>query len=360
MAVLGSLYHLLIADVQGEGGDEITRPIATSCCCKCVHHAQYPPLHRSPSMLGAASTHSGSSSNISSSRRQQPLRTCLGLGVVSVPDLAHSNSSMLLHRCSTATGEEDDPDATAAIAELEKLVLRRTRTTSGGGGGDAASRRRVAEALNSMANYLGTAAHDRFDGSDFRHGKAVEFPEIPGEAARNERLVHIREAYNPPREADGSLTSELGSQQQRSRSRSRASSFNGPFASGAIIMAPELALGGLSRQASVDDDVRHRPQGSVANESRSSSANNNNKNRSNTLPTHKSPRSSIEDLDGHCLSRGRQKRSNTLEVPVLQYQARNSSVIKSITTAGLAGVPAARATNTPAIVVSSGDGDILS
>jgi hypothetical protein len=53
---------------------------------------------------------------------------------------------------------------------------------------------------------------NRFDDSEFRHGKALDFPEIPGESQRNPVLSQIRMQYNKYRDADGNATpGDLGS-----------------------------------------------------------------------------------------------------------------------------------------------------
>ena len=43
---------------------------------------------------------------------------------------------------------------------------------------------------------MSSAAHDRLDLSDFKTGKALDFPEIPGEEPRNSALPRIREQFN--------------------------------------------------------------------------------------------------------------------------------------------------------------------
>ncbi|KAH9883690.1 hypothetical protein F4778DRAFT_775049 [Xylariomycetidae sp. FL2044] len=84
--------------------------------------------------------------------------------------------------------------------------------------GDFGNRRRVAGALTKVGNYLGNAAYDSFDDSEFQRGRASDFPEIPGEGSRNPMLSRIRETYNPRRDEDGNVT-------PAPRSRSRAGSF---------------------------------------------------------------------------------------------------------------------------------------
>jgi hypothetical protein len=71
---------------------------------------------------------------------------------------------------------------------------------------DAGNRLRIAETLIAIGNRLGTAAPDRYDLSEFKHGKAVDFPEIPGEQQRNSNLQEIRDRYNQSRDADGNIT----------------------------------------------------------------------------------------------------------------------------------------------------------
>ncbi|KAF2494336.1 hypothetical protein BU16DRAFT_71120 [Lophium mytilinum] len=78
---------------------------------------------------------------------------------------------------------------------------------------DAGNRKKVANMLTSVGNYFGTAAHD--DVAEFKRGRAVDFPEIPGEEHRNPALAHIRESYNPRRDAEGNLTPSLRKQNSR-------------------------------------------------------------------------------------------------------------------------------------------------
>ncbi|CAD6445916.1 5d690aee-2ed0-4170-bf39-2259aa5714d5 [Sclerotinia trifoliorum] len=94
---------------------------------------------------------------------------------------------------------------------------------------DVGNRRKVATVLTAIGNYIGTAAEFRLDDSEFKHGKAVDFPEIPGEDQRNAKLPHIREAYNHTRDVDGNITPMLRP--------SRAPSINGSIISGLDIEA---------------------------------------------------------------------------------------------------------------------------
>ncbi|KAK8032727.1 hypothetical protein PG990_002461 [Apiospora arundinis] len=147
---------------------------------------------------------------------------------------------------------------------------------------DAGGRRKMARMIGGLGRYMGTPAPDLFDDSEFKHGKALDFPEIPGEAERNADLVQVRLQYNPPRD------SEDESPPLR-RTRSRAESFTS-------IAAGYDAMGiSISRSASP---------------SRVPSA------RSNTLPVGRTPQ---DDAAPHITTAdsndARPRRRETLEVP---------------------------------------------
>jgi len=322
LAIFGSLYHLLMADVDVVA-DEEKMTTNQSCCCSCTHHTtQQSPIYRSPSTYDGSSTRSSGS-------HPQVMREGFGLGVLGASGMPDEH---MLHRASTI--EE---------TEGERLTLRRTFTA-----GDVANRRRVATAFNTMANYLGTAAHERFDDSDFKQGKAVDFPEIPGEAERSWNLQRIRKAYNPAREADGSLTPELRPQ------RSRSSSLNAAFVSGAI---PDLALT-TSRSGSLDNTQ----SSASASDSIMTGQTINNKPRSSTLPTDRAPHPDLDIDQRFCRSSGdraKQKRSNTLEVPVVEYPSHIRSQLRQFAADATSSDVFSFRPGTPSIVVSS-EADVTS
>lgn len=68
----------------------------------------------------------------------------------------------------------------------------------------------VAQQLNLVAEYVGTAAPDRYDNSVFREGKR-EFPEIPGEAGRVAHFEELRDRYKSSvqHEDDASIISGI-------------------------------------------------------------------------------------------------------------------------------------------------------
>lgn len=85
---------------------------------------------------------------------------------------------------------------------------------------DVANRRKIAKGLKKISNYMGTAAPDLFNEAEFKNSKALDYPEIPAEEARNRILPQIRTQYNLPRDNAGHVTPAL-------QGRSRAASFVG-------------------------------------------------------------------------------------------------------------------------------------
>ncbi|KAK7754021.1 hypothetical protein SLS62_004120 [Diatrype stigma] len=89
---------------------------------------------------------------------------------------------------------------------------------------DAGYRQKVAETLLKINSHFETAAPDRFDNS-FKHGKALDFPEVPGEVYRNPVLSQTRREYNRNREAENEML-------DLSRQNSQVGSFVGSVTSG--------------------------------------------------------------------------------------------------------------------------------
>lgn len=103
------------------------------------------------------------------------------------------------------------------------LQSRRTNDTGIG---------RVATAINTIGDKLGSATHAKLDDSNFKLGEARNFPMIPGEMHRNPNLPHIQELYNPPRDAKGDVTPEFRAQRSRSGSFTNLSVSSGLGISG--------------------------------------------------------------------------------------------------------------------------------
>ncbi|KAB8299060.1 hypothetical protein EYC80_001185 [Monilinia laxa] len=180
LAVFGSLYRLFAANMEAETG--------------------------------------GTNSN-TSKRHGFPNRK-IGLGIVSESPIP--GSAEIMHQ-----GLSNSSWRTSHEIEHQEIAHTRSNPPSLGlekSPPDVGNRRKVANVLTAIGNYVGTAAEFRLDDSEFKHGKAVDFPEIPGEDQRNPKLPHIREAYNQTRDADGNITPILRP--------SRAPSINGSIISG--------------------------------------------------------------------------------------------------------------------------------
>lgn len=100
------------------------------------------------------------------------------------------------------------------------LVSTTSRPSLGSYKADVGGRRKVAKVLTTIGKQLSSVRPDLFDDSDFKRGKARDYPLIPGEERRNIDLPQITEQYNQPRDEHGNV------HPVPSRSRSRARSVN--------------------------------------------------------------------------------------------------------------------------------------
>lgn len=125
-------------------------------------------------------------------------------------------------RGSAGLGLRGSPGAQHSSISIDRHQLSGdlSRTTSEAVTLDAGKRRTVAQAFVRASKTLGMAAREWTDDSEFRRGRAMDFPEIPGEQYRSRQLSQIRTQYNQPRDADGNVT-------PAGPARSRASSFVG-------------------------------------------------------------------------------------------------------------------------------------
>jgi hypothetical protein len=110
-----------------------------------------------------------------------------------------------LQRQPTFTLEQDgdcSPSRTSLDDHSAPMQLRRSRetfvtdSTHPRRSIDPAGRRRVAEMLQMAGDKLGSAAHNKYDAKQYNNSKAREFPEIPGEAARNPELNELKRQYS--------------------------------------------------------------------------------------------------------------------------------------------------------------------
>lgn len=192
---------------------------------------------------------------------------------------------------------------------------------------DVGHRRKVAKVLMRVSDYLGTASQDRFDDSEFKHGKALDFPEVPAEENRNPDLRQIRRVYNHHRDDDDNL----------SKRPSRSGSFAGsmvsrPSVDGIVMMSRALSAPHpppMSRSSSpppVPPGMRH----------------------ANTLPT---TQNSFELDNSILLDRGRpRQRRDTLEVPVPVHHSSLRNTQPATPTTSIATI--GNSQGSPAIVIS--------
>ncbi|EXJ90945.1 hypothetical protein A1O1_04052 [Capronia coronata CBS 617.96] len=193
LAVLGSLYVLLDKMLEGSKGDMTTKPCTKRCTCSAQGSSQ--GLLRVPSQNTVPAGATALQDSLSDG---QP------------------NNSMDKELASSAFASDQDPQNDPP-----------PRT-------DAGSRRKVADALASIARYMGTPAHYRFDDSQFKNGVAGDYPWIPAEPERNINYWGIEKHCNQGREGEGSVSPML-----RARS-SRAGSLTGSVASGVGLKAGSM------------------------------------------------------------------------------------------------------------------------
>ncbi|XXH02796.1 hypothetical protein Hte_009183 [Hypoxylon texense] len=162
---------------------------------------------------------------------------------------------------------------------------------------DVGHRRKIAKGLMKVSNYLGTASEDRFDDSEFKHGKALDFPEVPAEEMRNKDLPQIREIYNQHRDDDDNISRRLSRSGSFGGSISSRPSFDGKAMVSRIATAPHPSspVSRSSSPSSTTPGLRH----------------------ANTLPTTQSafdPEEPTSSSTDPVRGRPRQRR-DTLEVP---------------------------------------------
>lgn len=164
LAALGSLY--LLWSTGDEVATEKPRP----------HYANSAASHRGPSSERQRSP--ARLSNFEFPISQNPAENGLGI---------RSTSPNAMARIPTITQPDLDQDHSFNRRES-------------GEGQPTAGRNTVRKWLNSAADYLGNAAHDKFDVSDYKNEKARGFPEVPGEVLRNPALERISTQYSRLRE----------------------------------------------------------------------------------------------------------------------------------------------------------------
>lgn len=151
-----------------------------------------------------------------------------------------------LHRQPTFTLEQDSDIAPSQISlgdNVAPMQLRRshetfvTDSTHPRRSTDPGGRRRVAGMLQKAGDILGHAAHNKFDAKAYNESEAREFPEIPGEAARNPELTELKRQYSRRR--------DVVLREERAASPA-ASNFTFPDLEGSPSASPVLGQTGFS------------------------------------------------------------------------------------------------------------------
>jgi hypothetical protein len=162
LAALGSLYLLWFK------GDETL--------------IEQPAVHRSPS---GSMQHESNSYRQSSPSRASGVYHTSGVGSDSNALGIHQNDISLAPTI-TQTGVDQNFASGSLQYDTEHEPT--------------AGRAVVREWFTTAANYLGNAAHQKLDFSDYKDEKAHTFPEVPGEPFRNRDLERISMQYNQLRE----------------------------------------------------------------------------------------------------------------------------------------------------------------
>lgn len=288
MAAMGSLYLLLAKDV--EAAREEKDPNAVHHC-KCSHHhlqqLNSPGLPVANHYANRRSLHS--IENLVADNNE----------MVTSPGIFHNNSALSITSSHPRSHSRPSNDLMPTMTHYSSATSRVRRENG--------SRRKVAKMLMKMGDALGAAKQEWRDDSDFKRGKASNFPEVPGELYRNGELPKIRKSYNPPRDPDGNAT-------PLPRSRSRASSFVGNVAS----------VQGIEGVTHIRRATSPRPMMSPASRSESPTPPSPRvtKQRANTMPATMAS-SELHHTDSQSSSglvRGRRRaRRDTLEVPPLTH-----------------------------------------
>lgn len=219
LAVIGSLYLVLAADVDAV--KEESGPIDVCPCTCCSHHGFEAGNTHGPCIASPSSSGSGPGSHSS-----EDGYTTETPGSTNFPEMRQvdTDSAAPLHTVDRVQTVQTIASTNASVTiqrhTSSNSTIRPPSTTG------SSSRRRVAKIIVSVGETLGSKAHNLVDDSEFRRGKAVDWPETPGESWRNQRLRVTRALYNPSRDADGNATplprspSRAGSSRGDARGRS--------------------------------------------------------------------------------------------------------------------------------------------
>jgi hypothetical protein len=192
LAALGSLYLLLTKPPTPESEGTTSCPPHPSSSGQISEHHPTPQLHPSVELpRSSRSIHNDSPNRSSHDLHHAPT-------VKSQPSQSHNTiQERLSHDLQTMTTITTQPSQTHDGHPRSATV--------------DAGRRTIADFFTKTGNYLGTAAHDKFDISQFKEGPANRFPEVPGERGRNPNLSKVERDWTERVSRDPMRLSRVGS-----------------------------------------------------------------------------------------------------------------------------------------------------
>ncbi|OTB01823.1 hypothetical protein M426DRAFT_74983 [Hypoxylon sp. CI-4A] len=234
LAALGSVYVLLVAEMKVEEAESYLEA-SDQRHCNCSHHHFDHGKHSNP-YAESDSDYPRGSTELQGIHSVTP--DSLYLNPTTSPPTEGPNGLFVGPSHHRPASNSADIQSSSSNSEREHSTdIADQQATH-----DIGNRRKIRKMLWRFSDYLGTAAQDRFDDSEFRQGKALDFPEVPAEELRNPDLHHIRKVYNPHCEdepAPSIRTTRAGSFVGSVASRSSVE--GGGSAISRIITAPPLS-----------------------------------------------------------------------------------------------------------------------
>jgi hypothetical protein len=185
---MGSIYLLLAAEIRAEkqegNATDTHHTLHTHHCTTCMHdnRDQGDDDRRPTLVIEPNSDDSRSSTDMRSPTDEDQPRAYRSR---TVPEM----EEVTTHTSTSPSGITRM--ATSTHPGHPGLSVTRTTSTVR----DAGGRRKIASALTNIGHVFGNAAHKWFDDSGFESSGYVEFPEIPGESFRNDKLDQIKRQF---------------------------------------------------------------------------------------------------------------------------------------------------------------------
>lgn len=160
---------------------------------------------------------------------REATQICADCGGHTIRDSTDSSSSPG-RPGSTVGAPSPEIERTATFSTIRQAMTSQS-------GPDPGGRRKVARFFNVVSTYMAAKAHTNFEDTGFEVQERTKFPEIPAEMFRNNRLSHIRNAYNNTPLPRSRATSFVGSD----TSNGEGSSSRMPRHQSSLPVRPSLA-----------------------------------------------------------------------------------------------------------------------